>query len=230
MGWPPKKLEPLTSTYITSPIKSEPACAPSISSSPATLQNWGTHVIWKTISTPNWPPINWGKPKWSDNGSSFLAKFGVPSQFLGSLYFPSIMWFPISSQVKQNPNFIEGHPFKDIQGPVRLRRHRFFPCEALVAGKKAGKNNLPYWKMNQSIWVGSTWIILDLNMCSCLFILSFPPCALRMLERSDPAASHGFMKKNTTGFQFYSYLQCAPCQGLNFIEPHNLLKRGVPIL
>ena len=59
--------------------------------------------------------------------------------FWGSLYFPSIMWFPILAQVKQNPNFIEGHPFKDIQGPVRLRRHRFSPSEALVAGKKAGK-------------------------------------------------------------------------------------------
>ena len=88
MGWPPIKLESLTSTYITSPIKSEPACAPSISSSPTTLQNWDTHVIWKTVSTPNWPPIKLGPTKWSDNGYFFFNKIWCPK---------SIFWVPLYS-------------------------------------------------------------------------------------------------------------------------------------
>ena len=33
-------------------------------------------------------------------------------------------------------------------------------------------------------------------------------------------------KKVTTGFQFYSYLQCAPCQGLNFYRAPQLVEKG----
>ena len=165
MGWPPIKLQPLTITYITSPMKSEPACAPSISSSPTTLQNWDTHVIRKT----GLPQIDLYKIGANQNGLImvlFLSKIWCPKSIFGVPLFSIDYAVPNLSQVRQSPNFIEGHPFKDIQGPVRLRRHGMVSFKKIV----------------------------------------------------------------TTGFQFYSHLQCAPCQGLNFIEPHNLLKRVVPIL